>query len=50
MDFKVFYITRWFKETRFCGGFTTLYQAVAYVEFLQKKLPNGSKLAFRIEG
>jgi len=50
MDFKVFYVTRWFKEIRFCGGFTSLYQAVAYVDYLQNKLPNGNKLVFKIEG
>lgn len=50
MDYKVYYITRWFKEVRFCGGFHTLFMACAHVEFLQKNLPNGNKIAFKIEG
>jgi len=50
MDYKVFYVTRWFKEVRFCGGFSTLMLAYAHVDFLQKKLPNGNKITFKIEG
>ncbi len=50
MDFKVFYITRWFKDTRFCGGFNTLFQAVAYVDYLQNNMPNGKKITFKISG
>lgn len=49
MDYKVFYITRWFKDVRFCGGFNTLYQSVSYVDYLQNKLPNGNKITFKIE-
>ncbi len=50
MDYKVFYVTRWFKDVRFCGGFGTLYQAMAHVDYLQKKFPNGNKLTFKITG
>ena len=49
MEFKVFYVTRWFKDVRFCGGFNTMYQAMSYVDYLQNKLPNGSKITFRIK-
>ncbi len=50
MCFKVFYITRWLKETKFCGEFQTLCQANNHIDWLQKKLPNGKKLAFKIQG
>ena len=50
MDYKVFYVTRWFKEIRFCGGFHSLYQAMAYVDYMQNKLPNGNKIVFKITG
>lgn len=49
MCFKVFYITRWLKENKFCGEFKTLWEANNHIDFLQKKLPNGKKLAFRIQ-
>ncbi len=49
MDYRVFYITRWFRDIRFCGEFTTLHLAYDYVEFLQHKLPNGTKIVFKIE-
>lgn len=48
--FKVFYVTKWLKEKKFCGGFHTLCQAIDYVDFLQKKLPNGQKIVFKITG
>ena len=50
MDYKVFYVTRWFKEVRFCGGFNTLWQAMEHVDFLQNKFPNGKKITFKIVG
>lgn len=49
MNYKVFYVTRWFKDVRFCGGFETLSLAYSYVDFLQNKLPNGKKITFKIE-
>jgi hypothetical protein len=49
MNYRVFYVTRWFKEIRFCGGFETLTLAYSYVDFLQNKLPNGKKITFKIE-
>lgn len=49
MNYKVFYVTRWFKDVRFCGGFETLSLAYSYVDFLQNKFPNGNKLIFKIE-
>jgi len=49
MDYKVFYVTRWFKEIRFCGGFPTLAGAYCYIDYLQNKLPNGKKIVFKIE-
>lgn len=48
--FKVFYVSRWLKENRFCGCFNTLRQAIDHVEFLQNKLPNGQKIVFKITG
>lgn len=50
MCYKVFYITRWLKEIKFCGEFQTLCQANNHIDWLQKKLPNGKKIAFKIEG
>jgi hypothetical protein len=50
MNYKVFYYTFWFKEIRFCGEFNTLYQAVDHISWLQKKLPNGNKIAFKVKG
>jgi hypothetical protein len=50
MNYKVFYLTRWFKEARFCGGFNTLCQAIDHIDFLQNKLPNGNKITFKIVG
>lgn len=49
MNYKVFYVTRWLKDIRFCGGFETFLLAHSYVDYLQKKLPNGNKLIFKIE-
>lgn len=50
MCFKVFYITRWLKANKFCGEFKTLCEASNHVDWMQKKLPNGKKIAFRIQG
>lgn len=49
MNYKVFYVTRWFKDVHFCGGFETLSLAYSYIDFLQNKLPNGQKITFKIE-
>jgi len=48
MNYKVYYITRWFKDVRFCGCFNTLYQAVSHVDYLQNNLPSGYKITFKI--
>ena len=50
MNYQVYYFTRWLKDIRYCGGFNTLSQASSYVDFLQKKLPFGKKIVFKIEG
>lgn len=50
MCYKVFYITRWLKEIKFCGEFKTLSQANNHIDWLQKNLPNGNKIAFKING
>lgn len=50
MTYQVFYVTRWFKEVRFCGGFNTLCQAIEHVDFLQNKFPSGKKITFKIVG
>lgn len=50
MNYSVYYRTKWLKERKFCGGFNTLRQAIDHVDFLQKKLPNGNKIVFKIVG
>lgn len=50
MNYKVFYVSRVFKRVKFCGGFLTLYSAINYVDHLQDCMPNGKKIAFKIEG
>lgn len=50
MCFKVFYVTRWLKNIRFCGQFNSSQEARVYVDYLRKNLRNGERIAFRIEG
>lgn len=47
--YQVFFITRWFKELRFCGEFPSFEAAYSYVDYLQNKLPNGKKIVFKID-
>lgn len=46
--FRVFYTTRFLKETRYCGDFNTLSLASEHVHFMQNNLSNGMKLVFKI--
>lgn len=50
MIFKVHYEKGLFKEKRLCGIFNSLGHAMIHVDFLQKRLPNGNKIVFKITG
>lgn len=50
MYYKVFYITKWLKVIKLCGEFQTLCEANNHINWLQNKLPNGNKIAFKIHG
>lgn len=50
MCYEVVYLTKWFKDVKYCGYFNTLACALDYVDYLQHKLPNGRNIVFKITG